>query len=138
MSKSHGDPRSRIQLNDHPEKIAEKIRLALTDSIAGVSYDPVVRPGVANLLDIMSYVSPQGRSSSELAKAYSVLSMRAFKDEVTASITASLCGIRERYNRLIKDDDDHYLEDIAHEGAKKARTRAAYTMTGVRQSLGLV
>ena len=138
MSKSHRDPRSRIQLDDRPEEIAKKIRLALTDSVGGVSYDPEARPGVSNLLDILSYLSPQGGSPSELAKAYSALTMRALKDEVIASVSASLCGIREKYNRLIKDEDDHYLEDIAREGAQKARKRAANTIINVRQSLGLV
>ena len=138
MSKSHKDPRSRIQLNDPSEEIAKKIRLALTDSTAGVSYDPAARPGVSNLLDIMSYLSPRGESPSELAKTYSTLTMSAFKDEVTTFILASLYGIRETYHRLIKNDDDHYLEDVAREGAQKARTRAENTIKSVRQSLGLV
>ena len=138
MSKSHSDPRSRIQLNDSSEEIASKIRLALTDSVAGVSYDPEARPGVSNLLDIMSYISPQGESPSQLAEKYSTLNMRAFKNEVTAYISASLHGIRKNYLRLIDSDDDHYLEDVAHEGSRKARVRAESTIKTVKQSLGLV
>ena len=138
MSKSHADPRSRIQLDDEPEEIAEKIRFALTDSVAGVSYDPVARPGVSNLLDIMSHFDTQNRSPSELAEMKNPLSMRTFKNEVTASITASLAGIRERYHRLINDDDSHYLEDIAKAGFQKASARAAETLSNVRRLRGYI
>ena len=138
MSKSHADPRSRIQLDDSPEQVAEKIKLALTDSKRGVSYDPVGRPGVSNLLDIMSYFSAPGTASSDLAKKYNALSMRALKEEVTASITTSLCGIQERYQRLLKGGDDHYIEDIALEGSRTARAKAAITVAKVKQSIGLI
>ena len=137
MSKSHADPRSRIQLNDQPEEIAAKVRLALTDSVTGVSYDPTTRPGVSNLLDIMSYLDVQGRAPVQLAQSYSSLSMRAFKEEVTASITGALVGIRARYNRFIEEDNAYYLEDVAKEGARKARERAKSTMANVRKSVGL-
>lgn len=136
MSKSHPDPASRIQLDDDPEQIAKKISFALTDSIEGVSYDPVARPGVSNLLDIMSYLHPEGKLPSELAEAYSGFSMRALKDEVTTSITTSLIDIQQNYNHLIKDDDSHYLEDIAREGSRKAQTKATDTTASVRKSLG--
>ncbi len=138
MSKSHPDPRSRIQLDDSPEQVAMKIRLALTDSMGGISYDPVVRPGVSNLLDIMSYLSPQKTSPSELALSYSNLSMHAFKNEITASIITSLCDIQARYHRLIKDGDNHYLEDIALKGSQNARAKAATTIAKVKQSIGLI
>ena len=50
MSKSHADPRSRILVNDDHQTISEKLRFALTDSMARISYDPINRPGVSNLL----------------------------------------------------------------------------------------
>ena len=138
MSKSHADSRSRIHLDDKPEDIAEKIKLALTDSTSGVSYDPMARPGVSNLLDIMSHLDSLKRTPSELAAMYEALSMRAFKDQVTASITASLAGIRERYYRLIHHDDSHYLEDIAKAGFQKASIRAAETLKTVRHLRGYI
>lgn len=138
MSKSHADPRSRIHLDDKPEEIAEKIKLALTDSTAGVSYDSVARPGVSNLLDILSHLDPSERPPSELAAMYNAFSMRAFKEEVTAAIIASLAGIRKRYHQLIQDNDSHYLEDIARAGFQKASTRAAETLSIVRHLRGYI
>lgn len=138
MSKSHADPRSRIQLDDKPEEIAAKIRFALTDSIAGVSYDPAARPGVSNLLDIMSHLDPLKTTPSKIAEKYQTLSMRVFKDEVTASITTSLTGIRKKYDLLIENDDSHYLEDIAKAGFEKASPRAAETLRIVRHLRGYV
>ena len=137
MSKSHADPRSRIHLDDSPKQVAEKIKLALTDSQPGVSYDPVGRPGVSNLLDIMSYLSAPGTSSLDLAEKYNAVSMRAFKDEVIACITTSLCDIQVRYERLLEGGDDHYIEDIALEGSRAARAMAAVTIAKVKQSIGL-
>lgn len=137
MSKSHEDARSRIHINDQPECIATKIRLALTDSVAGVSYDLVNRPGVSNLLAIMSYLDGQGRLVEELAQTCSAMTMRRFKDEATAMITEALAGIRGRYDRLLAADDAHYLEDIAIEGSKNARKQAKKTITVVRKVVGL-
>jgi tryptophanyl-tRNA synthetase len=52
MSKSNGTEASRIHLSDTPEQIRAKIRSAKSDSIAGITYDPVARPEIANLLTI--------------------------------------------------------------------------------------
>jgi len=137
MSKSHSDPRSRIHINDSREEVATKIRLALTDSTTGISFDPVERPGVSNLLTLMSYLDGRGRSVNDLVRDNADLSMRAFKDNVTEAIVHGLAGIRARYERLIAADDDHYIEDVAHAGSIEARKRAENMMVTVRQVIGL-
>lgn len=137
MSKSHQDVRSRIQLNDSPEIISDKIRLALTDLVTGVSYDPDHRPGVSNLLAIMSYFDEQGRTAEELAQACNSMNMRQFKATVSSAISESLASTRDKYDRIINNDETHYLDDIAIEGSNKARRQADKTMTVVRQVMGL-
>lgn len=137
MSKSHDDPRSRIHINDRSEVIEAKVKLALTDSIAGVSYERNARPGVSNLLDIMSYLDPQRRTSEELAQTYRTSTMRDLKREVTGVLTESLENIRARYESLVNAADSHYLEDIAREGSIKARKHAETTMLVVRKAIGL-
>lgn len=137
MSKSDADPRSRINLNDTPADISMKIRLALTDSITGVSYDPENRPGVSNLLDIMSSLDSQGRSPAELAGKYASLSMRAFKTEVTACVTESMVHIRDRYQELIMDENAGELDRIADSGAQDARDQASKTMAKIKDVIGL-
>ena len=137
MSKSHQDFRSRIHINDGPEMIANKIRLALTDSIKGVSYDPEHRPGVSNLLVIMSVLDEDGRTAEQLAQACNSMDMRQFKATVTSAISESLANTREKYNRIMNEFETQYLDDIAIEGSNKARQQAEKMMATVRQVTGL-
>ena len=137
MSKSHQDTRSRICVNDGFQLISHKIRLALTDSVMGVSYDPINRPGVSNLLTIMAYLDDRARTPEELAQSYRTMSMREFKDEVSKSISDGLASIREKYNSLMSSNKGSFLDDIAIEGSIKAQKDAAETMAAVRQVVGL-
>lgn len=137
MSKSHVDGRSRIHINDSPEVISNKIMLALTDSVTGVSHDLENRPGVSNLLAIMSFLDDQGRTAEELARECSSMSMREFKTTVASAISERLATIRIKYHNIIDADEAHYLDDIAIEGSLKARRQAEKTMAAVRQVIGL-
>lgn len=137
MSKSHEDPRSRILISDNAEDIRTKIRLALTDSTLGISYDPLKRPGVSNLLSIMSYLDKERRSCEELAASYQDLTMRQFKDVVTESIERGLCEIRDTYHDLMRSSGDGALDSIAQKGAFIANQEANATMANVRKAIGL-
>ncbi|OAX85579.1 tryptophan-tRNA ligase [Emergomyces africanus] len=138
MSKSHADPRSRILLTDSAEEIHQKIKLALTDSEAGISYDPSRRPGVSNLIEILSHVHGRdgSRYCAELGREHQSLSMRAFKEHVAEAVTAHLKGIREKYLELT-DDTSGYIDTIAEDGAEVARKNADITLRSVRDALGL-
>lgn len=62
QSKSDPNDKSRITLRDSPASIRKKIKRAITDFTSEVAYDPVGRPGVANLVGIhalVKNVSPQ-------------------------------------------------------------------------------
>lgn len=137
MSKSHADPRSRILISDSTEEIAMKIRLALTDSLAGITYEPEKRPGIANLLSIMSYLDDKGRSCEELAQLHKDTSMREFKDEVVRTLDRALGCMTERYTHLMKDAQSDYLEEVARNGALSARRVAEHTMLAIRRAVGL-
>ncbi|TPP64750.1 Tryptophanyl-tRNA synthetase, partial [Fasciola gigantica] len=54
MSKSDSSPGSVILLTDNPDTIRAKIRRSQTDSLPGVSYDEVERPGLSNLIRILA------------------------------------------------------------------------------------
>ena len=59
-SKSDANVRSRIALGDNEETVRDKIRRAVTDSLGSkVSFDPVLRPGLSNLLMIYSAFTHQ-------------------------------------------------------------------------------
>lgn len=138
MSKSDQHERSRIQINDHPDEIAKKVRLAETDSEVGIAYDPDKRPGVSNLLVIFSNLDDQGRSVEELVQIYKATGKKAFKEEVTATIVQSLTETRERYNALMDPGRASYLDEVTYEGYVKARKHAKKTMESIREVFGWV
>jgi tryptophanyl-tRNA synthetase len=136
MSKSHLDPRSRILLTDNPDEITRKVLSALTDSVNSVSYDPVSRPGVSNLLQLLSYFSDKPKSAEELGEIYAGLGLGDFKALVSQTIADSLEGIRARYTEVMAEDGGRYLDYVEAKGAEMARASAEATMAIVRDAVG--
>ena len=135
MSKSH-DEKSRINITDSPEIVSMKIRLALTDSTSGLTYDALARPGVSNMLSIVTHLS-EHRSAIELAQRWHSLSLHEFKNKVANTISRHFSGMRAKYEDLMQRDDGMFLDRVASHGAKKAREQAEKTMFEVRSALGL-
>ena len=138
MSKSHTSKWAGILITDEPEEINKKIMKAVTDSDNFVSYDPA-RPGVANLLRLLSCFDDAGRTPEQLASELSSenASLGVLKSRVSESIIAGMKGIRERYVSLLSTDDGKYIDHVAEKGAQKARLRADETMALVRDAVGL-
>lgn len=137
MSKSHADPRSRILITDTPEVIYKKLMAALTDSTNSISYDPENRPGVSNLLELLSHFDAGGRDAQELADVYGDLGLGQFKKVVATAISESLAGVRDKYHQVLNQDGGAYLDHVEREGARKARESANATMAIVREAVGL-
>ncbi|KAK1598808.1 tryptophanyl-tRNA synthetase [Colletotrichum navitas] len=137
MSKSANDPRSRILIIDTPEEIHNKIMSARTDSSNYVSYDPTNRPGVSNLVEILSLFDSQGRTPCQLVETLSQASLKDLKRIVSAAVVQGLNGIRARYFELLSADEGKYLDAVEAQGAKRARLSAEETMTIVREATGL-
>lgn len=140
MSKSEEDKRSTILLNDTVKDVQKKIKQAVTDSEPGISYDPVRRPGISNLIEIMSHLEePNGRSCEEIASEFQSTRIKAFKDHVETTINAHIQPIRERFLEIVSKDEreNSYLQDIAAQGAARARESANRTMKAVRDAMGL-
>lgn len=137
MSKSHPNPKSRILLTDTRDEISKKLRVALTDSIDGVSYDPIARPGVSNLLDIAFHMSTHQTDEVEaFAKDYEGVSLRALKESVAEAVDRELAPIRDRFESIM-GSGSRDLDDAAAIGAAKASHTAKATMTLVREAVGL-
>jgi tryptophanyl-tRNA synthetase len=134
MSKSHPDPRSRILITDSPSTIKANIMSALTDSINSVSYDPINRPGVSNLLTLLSHFEAQGISAEELGEAYSHMGLGEFKALVADAITVGLEGVRSEYERILGEEG--FIESVEKEGGRRARESAEETMVLVREAVG--
>ena len=128
---------SRILLTDDPDNIHKKVKNALTDSIPGISYDPLKRPGVSNLLKILSHFNKENKSCDSLAAECAGLSLRGFKELVAHCIIENLARFRSEYKRLAGADQSGILREISQTGAHDARVNAEKTMVKVRNAIGL-
>jgi len=137
MSKSDTSPSSRILITDSPSLIQKKLTTAVTDSINSVSYDPVNRPGVSNLLTLLSAFDKEGRSPETLGEVYGTgMGLGAFKKLVGEAIGEGLEEFRDEYERVVKEGKGH-LEDVEMRGKMVAEENAEATMVGVREAVGL-
>lgn len=66
MSKSHTNPKSRLNILDEPDVLLEKIKKAKTDFTSEVTYEPEKRPGVTNLINIHALLT--GKTPDEICK----------------------------------------------------------------------
>ncbi len=115
--------------------IHAKISSALTDSMPGISYDVETRPGISNLLDILSLFDSDGKSAALLAADFSEASPRELKAAVSEAVIKGMGGIGRRYEKLL--EDTKFLDHVAAEGGKRARQSADETMHLVREAMGL-
>ncbi|CAG8092128.1 unnamed protein product [Penicillium nalgiovense] len=134
MSKSHADEKSRIILTDSPAEIRKKVKVALTDSEAGITYDPTCRPGVSNLIEILSHL--EGVSCEDITADFHSASLRSLKEHVADRIAYHLQETRERYITIMEDKTG-YLESVAEDGAETARANSRVTMQQIRDAMGL-
>lgn len=137
MSKSDPNSRSRILITDSQEEILAKVKVALTDSIEGVSYDREKRPGVSNLIDLMYHFGGfKADTPQELAEQFANSSLRGLKEETARLIDESIAPIRDRYQELMSGDQRKLVQN-AKEGATRAEDIAKETMKRVRRTMGM-
>ena len=132
MSKSD-EPNSYIAILDKPEEIRRKFRRAVTDSDGEIRVDRENKPGVTNLLDILSAVTGEG--AQQIADRLSGKGYGALKDEVAEAVIAELAPVQARYSEILADKA--YLEGVMQSGAERASRIAAKTMRKVHKKLGL-
>jgi tryptophanyl-tRNA synthetase len=133
MSKSATDPNSRILLTDSYEIIVKRIRSAVTDSISGITFDPIERPGTSNLLTILSACT--GETPAILADRYTESNHGALKKDVVEAVEEALRKPRAEFARL--RGEKTFLEQVARDGAEKAQEHSNRTMRDVRKRVGL-
>ncbi|KAG9531584.1 tryptophanyl-tRNA synthetase, partial [Aureobasidium melanogenum] len=138
MSKSAPNPKSRILITDSSSAISKKLRVALTDSIEGVTYDPSARPGVSNLIEIAFNLDSSNHgaaSPADYAKEFEGLSLKALKEKVAEVVDGHLAPIRARFEEIV-GGDGKVIEEAAQTGAEKARKSAEVTMQAVKHAVG--
>ena len=116
-----------------PEEIRRKFRRAVTDSDGEIRVDRENKPGVTNLLDILSAVTGEG--AQQIADRLAGKGYGALKDEVAEAVIAELAPVQARYSEILADKA--YLEGVMQSGAERASRIAAKTMRKVHKKLGL-
>lgn len=134
MSKSDSSDYSRINLTDHPDEIALKIRKAKTDTdalpdqIQGLE----LRPEAKNLLTIYAALADQPLESVVLNFAGKQFS--ALKTDLVDLAVEKLSPITEKMNQLMAHPDE--IRKILQKGADHAESIASVHLKEIREDLG--
>jgi len=133
MSKSDGNPASYILLRDSAETIQKKFAKAVTDSENKVKFDKDKKPGISNLLNIMSVATDA--PISELEKKYAGSNYGQFKSDVADSVVEMLAPIQKKLAEYDKNED--YVRKVLKEGSEAVAPRAEATLKRVKKAVGL-
>ncbi|MBO4299510.1 MAG: tryptophan--tRNA ligase, partial [Clostridia bacterium] len=132
MSKS--DPEDTyIAILDEPGVIRKKLRRAQTDSENSIVYDAENKPGISNLMSILSAIT--GESMDSISAQYDGKGYGVFKDAVADAVIAELEPIQQRYRQI--STDKAYLNEVMTTNAERACGLAQRTLLKVRRRIGL-
>ncbi len=132
MSKSATAESGIIYLLDDNAAISKKFKRAVTDSDGVVAYDRESKPGIANLLDILS--ASTSTPVEQLAENYTQYG--ALKTDTGDAVIALIDPIRARYNDLMSDPAE--LSRLLLIGNQRAREVAAVTLDRAHRAIGLL
>jgi len=136
MSKSDENPNGYIMLLDEPKKIEKKLKKAVTDSDeqARIYFDNKEKPGVSNLLTLMSVATK--RSIEDLVPEYEDKMYGHLKKDTAAAVVSMLEPIQARFKEI--REDQTLLNEIMRDGAEKAGERAEQTLKAVYNAVGFI
>lgn len=132
MSKSADSPQGTVLVLDAPEVIVRKFKRAVTDSGTDVTFDPVGKPGIANLLSILAAAT----GTTPQAAATGFTQYGSLKQATGEAVVELLRPVQQRYAELAADP-----AEVARQlaiGAGKARDVAAKTLARAERNLGLL
>jgi tryptophanyl-tRNA synthetase len=132
MSKSRGSQQGTVLLMDSADVIRKKFKSAVTDSGTEVRHDPEEKPGLSNLIEIMSVAT--GESISDIESRYDGSGYGQFKADVADAVVALVDPIAKRYEELRADPAE--LQRLLGLGAEKARASSAPTLALMHDRMG--
>ena len=131
MSKSSDDINGTIYFNDSKESILKKFKSSVTDSENIIKYDPEIKPGISNLIEIYAAITDKEIKDSE--KEFQNLQYGEFKIAVAETVVDYLEPIKKKYEELTTND----IEDIVEKNLNLAQESAAKTIMEVEEALGI-
>ena len=130
MSKTRGNT---IPLGAGSDETAAMIRSARTDALRHISFDPIGRPQVANLLTIIGVLT--GTEPALVAEQIGAGGSAALKSLATEVINEALRGLRGRRLELLADPG--YLDGVLLDGTARATATAVETLHSVQRAMGM-
>ncbi|TRY31392.1 tryptophan--tRNA ligase [Aliiglaciecola sp. M165] len=136
MSKSDDNPNNYVGLLEDTKKLTKKIKRAVTDSDeqARIFFDTTEKPGVSNLLTLLSCAT--GKSVESLVPDYEDKMYGHLKSDVADAVVTLLEPIQQKFHEL--RTDRAHLNAIMREGAEKASARAEVTLKRVYEAVGFI
>jgi tryptophanyl-tRNA synthetase len=134
MSTTGGTPQGTVLVLDEPEVIRRKFKTAVTDSGREVRYLPDEKPGVSNLVEILSVAS--GRTINEVEADYDGRGYGDLKSDVGEAVVELFRPVQSRYAELRGDEGE--LRRLLGIGADKARETSAPTLREMYERMGFV
>lgn len=133
MSKSVGGS-GVLDLLDDPKVIEKRIKSAVTDSGSEVRADPENKPGVTNLMAILSALT--GRGFEQIEHDFAGRRYGDLKKEVAAAVLEEIVPFQKRVQAYL--DDPAELDRSLAKGAAKAREVASGTLARAYENVGFL
>lgn len=131
MSKSRGNA---IMLSATEDETAKLIKKAKTDGERLITWDPVNRPEVANLLQLISLCTKE--TPEAVAARIGEGGGGMLKNELTMALNEELRPLRQKREQLEKDPE--YIRKVLLDGVERAREIADRTLKEVRECMNMV
>jgi tryptophanyl-tRNA synthetase len=131
MSKSRNNT---IEIGMSADETAKLIKKAVTDSDRNITYDPMSRPEVSNLVMLAGLALD--RKPEEIAAEIGDQGAGALKKLVTSALNDRLAPIRAKRAELLENPG--YLEEVLAEGNAHANAMADATLAEVRRAMQMI
>ena len=116
---------------DEPDVLMKKFKRAVTDSGSSVHMDWKEKPGISNLLEIMSVVTD--RAIDALVDEFAGQQYGHLKVAVGEAAVEAFTPFRNRFDSF----DEGEVEEVMVRNAARAREMAEETLVEVRHKMGL-
>ena len=133
MSKSIGGS-GVVWMRDEAKVVEKKVKSAVTDAGREVVFDPEAKPGISNLLTILSAVTDEPIPALE--ERFAGSGYGDFKKAVAEAVLEVVVPFRERVEHFLADPAE--LDAILANGAERAREVAAPVLAQVMDRVGFL
>jgi len=134
MSKSGDSENGIIWLLDDPAVTAKKIKSAVTDTERDIRFDPETKPGVSNLLTLLSVLG--GSSIATLESEFAGKGYGDLKSATADAVVAAFAPVRTRALELLADPAE--LDRVLTGNAERADAIASETLKRIYDRVGFL